>query len=166
MARRLRSGDVLEVEFPKVPSPEVAWPDGGYGYLTYVGKHRNGVDAVRVRPGILYERPSITEDLFKDSYIALYLANAAVKLKLATVVGQLAPVPMPRVFRRSGGINREGKVLNWFIDDENGTTATDSLTDAERQIPIAAVWNHELVLIRMSEGWRPEKAVTNLGRQT
>ncbi len=69
MARRLRSGDVLEVEFPKVPSPEVAWPDGGYGYLTYVGKHRNGVDAVRIRPGILYERPPITEELFKDSYI-------------------------------------------------------------------------------------------------
>ena len=166
MARRLRSGDVLEVEFPKVPSPEVAWPEGGYGYLTYVGKHHHNGDTVLLRPGILHERPAITEDLFKDSYIVLYPANHAVKLKLATIVGQLAPVPVPTVFRRRGGIAKGGKVLNWFIDDENGTTSTESLTDDQRRLPIASFWNHELVLIRMSEGWRPEKAVTNLGRQT
>jgi hypothetical protein len=114
---------------------------------------------VRLRPGILYERPPITEELFKDGYIIFYPANYAVKLKLATVVGHLAPVPMPTVFRRRGGINREGKVLNWFIDDEHGTTSTEVLTDAQRLLPIASVWNHELVLMRMAEGWRPETLV-------
>ncbi len=54
MARRLRSGDVLEVEFPKVPSPELVFPEGGYGCITYVGKRQFEGDAARVRPGILY----------------------------------------------------------------------------------------------------------------
>ena len=159
MARRLRSGDVLEVEFPKVPSPEVAWPEGGYGYLLYVGKHHHNGDTVLLRPGILHEHPPITEDLFKDSYITLYLANAALKYKLVTVVGQLAPVPMPTVFRRPAGIDRGGTVLNWWIDDEHGTTATDSLTDAQRLLPIAAIWNHEALLFDISREWRPETLV-------
>jgi hypothetical protein len=159
MARRLRSGDVLEVEFPKVPSPELAFPDGGFGYLTYVGKSQEYGDAVRVRPGVLYERPAITEDLFKDSYVIFYLANAALRYKLVTVVGQLAPVPMPTVFRRRGGIARGGKVLNWFIDDENGTTSTEVLTDAQRLLPIAAMWNHEALLFDISREWRPETLV-------
>ncbi len=159
MARRLRSGDVLEVEFPKVPSPELAFPKGGFGYLTYVGKSQEYDDAVRVRPGILYERPAITEDLFKDSYVIFYLANAALRYKLVTVVGQLAPVPMPTVFRRRGGIARGGKVLNWFIDDENGTTSTEVLTDAQRLLPIASMWNHEALLFDISREWRPEMLV-------
>jgi hypothetical protein len=156
MARRLRSGDVLEVEFPKVPSPELVFPDGGYGYLTYVGKSQEYGDAVRVRPGVLYERPPINEDLFKDSYITFYPANHALKHKLVTVVGQLEPVPMPTVFRRRGGIARGGKVLNWFIDDENGTTSTKVLTDVQRQLPIASMWNHEALLFQISKGWKPD----------
>ncbi len=166
MARRLRSGDVLEVEFPKVPSPQLAFPDGGFGYLTYVGKSQEYGDAVRVRPGVLYERPPITEDLFNDGYITFYPANHALKHNLVTVVGQLAPVPMPTVFRRPGGIARGGTVLNWFIDDEHGTTSTKVLTDAQRKIPIAGMLNHEALLFDISTGWRPEKAVTHLGRQT
>lgn len=159
MARRLCSGDVLEVEFPKVPSPEMAWPEGGYGYLTYVGKSQEYGDAVRVRPGILHERPPINEDLFKDGYIIFYPANHALKHKLVTVVGQLAPVSIPPVFRRRGGIAKGGKVLNWFIDDENGTISTKVLTDAQRLLPMAAIWNHEALLFDISREWKPEMLV-------
>ena len=159
MARRLRSGDVLEVEFPKVPSPEMAWPEGGYGYLTYVGEHHHNGDAVRVRPGILYERPPITEDLFKDSYIIFYPANHALKHKLATVVGQLAPVPMPTVFRR-GGEKLGNHVLPYLFDVFDGMTKTTSfkytLTEEEKKINIAEFVNHEGLLIQMSKGWMPE----------
>lgn len=162
MARRLRSGDVLEVEFPKVPSPELVFPEGGYGYLTYVGKRQLEGDAVRVRPGILYERPAITEDLFADSYITFYPANAALRHKLVAVVGQLAPVPMPKVFRRSGMIDRDGNVKNWLIDDENGTTIVDSLTEAQKKINLGRIVNHESLLFYISKGWKPEQAVESM----
>lgn len=159
MARRLRSGDVLEVEFPKVPSPEVAWPEGGYGYLTYVGKHRVDGDVIRVRPGILHERPPITEDLFKDSYIVFYPANHALKYKLVTVVGQVAPVPMPTVFRR-GGWRLGDRISAYLLDVDDGTNVTTffkyTLTEEEKKINIAVFVNHESLLMKMSEGWKPE----------
>jgi hypothetical protein len=162
MPPRLRSGDVLEIEFPKVPSPELVFPDGGFGYLTYVGKDHHKCDAVRVRPGILYERPSITEQLFADSYILFYPANLALRHKLVTVVGKLAPVPMPTVFRRSGWIERGGKITSWFIDDENGTTTVGSLTDEQKKINIAVHVNHEALLYQISKNWKPEKSVDSL----
>ena len=159
MARRLRSGDVLEVEFPKVPSPEVAWPEGGYGYLTYVGKHHHNGDTIRVRPGILHERPPITEELFADSYITFYPANLALKNTLVTVVGQLASIPMPTVFRR-GGDKLGNQVLPYLIDVFDGTTRTTTLkrklAEAEKKIPIAEILNHEALLIQISKGWKPE----------
>jgi hypothetical protein len=161
MPPRLRSGDVLEIEFPKVPSPTIAFPDGGYGYLTYVGK-RNNRDAVRVHPGIFYERPPITEEIFADSYITFYLANLALKQKLVTLVGKLAPVPMPTVFRRPGWIERGGKITSWLIEDENGITKVDSLTDEQKKIDIAESLNHEALLYQMSKNWKPEKSVDSL----
>jgi hypothetical protein len=161
MPPRLRSGDVLEIEFPKVPSPEIAFPDGGYGYLTYVGK-RNNRDVVRVRPGILYERPPINEELFADSYVTFYLANLALKHKLVRVVGKLAPVPVPSVFRRPGWIERGGKITSWLIEDENGTTKVESLTDEQKKINIAESLNHEALLYQISKNWKPEKSVDSL----
>jgi len=162
MPPRLRSGDVLEVEFPKVPSPTIAFPGGGYGYLTYVGKHPHHGDAVRVRPGILHERPPITEALFANSYITFYLANLALKHKLVTVIGKLAPVSMPTVFRRPGWIERGGKITSWLIDDENGTTKVGSLTDEQKKINIGGSVNHEALLYQMSKNWKPEKSVDSL----
>lgn len=156
MAGRLRPGDVLEIEFPRVPSPEAAFPDGGFGYIVYVGKHPEDGDAIRIRPRIFSERPQITDELFSDSYVALYPANLAIKSGLATVIGKVIPTPMPPVFRRRGGIDRSGKVLNWLIEQEKETISKDSLTLDERQLPIASVWNHELLLMRISQGWRPE----------
>ena len=162
MPPRLRSGDVLEVEFPRVPSPEVAFPDGGFGYVTYVGK-RDDSDVVQVRPGVVYERPPITAALFADSYMTFYPANLALRHKLVTVVGHLPPVAIPPVFRRAGMIDRSGKVLTWLLEDENGIRITEVLTEAESKLDIAMIWNHELLLIRMSQKWKPEWSTDCLG---
>ncbi len=159
MPPRLRSGDVLEVEFPKVPSPEVAFPDGGFGYLTYVGKHHENGEAIRVCPRVFRERPMLAEDLFADSYIAFYPANLALKHKLVTVVGKLAPVAMPTVFRR-GPFKIGTKTLPYQIDRYDGQTRTTSLkyslSEEEKKINLATHYNHEGLLITISEGWRPE----------
>lgn len=159
MPPRLRSGDVLEIEFPKVPSPNLAFPDGGFGYLTYVGKAHDRTTAVRVRPGILYERPAITEELFHDSYISFYAASYALKLGLVKVVGHLAPVPMPTVFRR-GGMKLGNSYISYLIDVHDGTTVTTTpkrkLADEEKKINIRELLNHEALLDYISRGWRPE----------
>lgn len=162
MPPRLRSGDVLEIEFPKVPSPTLAFPQGGYGYLTYVEKTPENRDAVRVRPGILYERPPITEELFANSYITFYRASLALKYKLVTVVGKLAPVAMPTTFRRPGVIDRSGKINYWFIDDESGTMRVNALTEEQKKLNIAESLNHESLLFHISKNWKPEMSVDSL----
>lgn len=159
MPHRLRSGDVLEVEFPKVPSPSVAFPDGGFGYLTYVGKHHHNGDAVRVCPRVFHEQPEITDGLFVDSYIAFYPANVALVHKLVRVVGRLAPVAMPTTFRR--GPFKLGEVtLPYQIDVYNGkeckTYLKYSLSEEEKNLNMATVYNHEALLCTISQGWRPQ----------
>lgn len=159
MPPRLVSGDVLEVEFPKIPSPKLVFPDGGYGYLVYVGNHASYGGAVRVRPGILYERPTISEELFADSYVTFYPAKPALSQGLVTIVGRLAPVSMPTVLRR-GAIKLGSRTLPYMIDvydkDTKSTTLKHSLTEAEKKINIASIWNHESLLHHISIGWKPE----------
>lgn len=159
MPPRLRSGDVLEVEFPTIPSPSVAFPDGGFGYLTYVGKHHHNGDAICICPRVFQERPAISEELFADSYIAFYPANVALKHKLVTVVGKLAPVAMPTIFRR-GPFKFPGMTLPYQIDVYDGTKRTTflkySLSEEEKKINVADGFNHEGLLITISRGWKPE----------
>lgn len=159
MPPRLRSGDVLEVEFPKVPSPSVAFPDGGFGYLTYVGKHHENGEAIRVCPRVFQERPVIAEGLFADGYIVFYPANLAIKQKLATVVGTLAPVAMPTSFRR-GPFRIGGVTLPYQIDVYDGmnrtTVVRHSLSDEEKKLNISSHYNHEGLLMAIFKGWRPE----------
>jgi hypothetical protein len=144
MAKRLRSGDVLEIDLP-----------GGFGYLLYVGKHPEYGDAVSVCPAVMVQRASITETLFEDSYVSFYPAGVAVAQGIATVVGHIPAPPMPRVFRRPGA--RFGRAIEtWVIEDESGETVKRELTERERKIPIAVIWNHELLMQRISECWRPE----------
>ncbi len=164
---RLRSGDVLEVEFPKVPSPSVAFPEGGYGYLTYVGKHHESGDAIRVCPRVFHERPAITEELFADSYITFYPANLALRYKLAVVVGKLAPVAMPTVFRR-GPFVLGNQTLPYQIDTYDGTTRTTilkySLSEEEKKLNIDEGYNHEGLLITIAEGWTPAWVTADVPR--
>lgn len=159
MARRLRTGDVLELKFPNVPSPSVSFPAAEYGYLTYVGKHPRNGDAVRVRPGVLSERPPITEELFADSYVTFYAANLALRHNLVSIVGKLAPVQMPTVFRR-GALRINDHITPHLIDTYEGENRTTflkyKLSEEEKKIPIAESLNHEALLIHIARGWKPE----------
>ncbi len=52
-----------------------------------------------------------------------------------------APPPAPRA---------------WLIVDGEHEVLTRELTPEQRLLPIGAVWNHELLVGRLAEGWRPE----------
>jgi RHS repeat-associated protein len=154
MARRAKPGDVLEV---------VA-PDGGVIYLHYLGKHPEYGDAIAVAPGKRARRAAVSADLFRDAYVTFYPAVSAVARGFATVVGQLPSRGLPGRMRRAGA--REGtRVATWIIEDGSREVLKEALSDEERRLPIAAVWNHEFLIQRVSEGWRPEREGTASDRK-
>ncbi|HEX3758813.1 MAG TPA: ribonuclease E inhibitor RraB [Kofleriaceae bacterium] len=143
MAKRARPGDVLEI----------AAPDG-WIYAHYLGKHPEYGDAIAVCPTKHAERAPIRSELFGESYVAFYPAVAAVNRGLAAVVGHLPAPGLPTRLRRAGARNGR-KVETWIIEDRSRETLKESLSDEERELPIAAIWNHEMLMLRVSNGWRP-----------
>jgi hypothetical protein len=143
--RRVKPGDVLELvrENCRV-------------YAQYLGRHPHYGDGILVRPTPLVHRPTLTGDLFTDGYVTFYPASLAVARGLAEVIGTLPSGGLPDRFRRSGAIGEGGKTLTWVIEDGRSETVRRQLAEGERELPIAEIWNHEMLFHRVSKHWRPE----------
>jgi len=145
MGKRVKPGEVLEV----------AAADGGLLYLHYLGKHTEYGDAVSVCPVEQVSRPLTYEGLFDSGYVTFYPATAAVSRGLATCVGHIASGGVPQKLRRPGA--RVGTtVKTWIVQDEHSESVKQKLSAEELRLPIAVIWNHELLLQRVCERWRPE----------
>lgn len=145
MAKNLSVGDVLEIVAPD-----------GLVYLQYLGKHPSYGDGVAVCPEKRRSRPALSPSLLDGSYVTFYPAAAAVRQGLADVVGHLPSSGLPGQYRRPGA--REGVVIKtWILEDASGDHLRQTLSEDERRLPIASIWNHEYLLNRISAGWRPEQ---------
>jgi len=150
MARiRLRSGDVLEVG-----------TDKGLAYIQYVGEHPKYGEVIGVLPG-LFEQRSVDLGLLvsNTAYIAFYPARLAVAEGLATVVDRQAVPPgggVPSRLRRAGMISRGGEVETWIIDNGDRQVLRRALDEEEARLPRGMIWNHQMLIARLAEGWRPE----------
>jgi len=145
-AKRAKPGDVLELVGPK-----------NTAYVQYLGRHSDYGDVILVCPRLQQRRPMLTAHLFRDGYVAFYPVSAALAQGLAQVIGSMPSPGLPRRYRRAGAIDQDGRVLTWMIEDGDSEELKEQLTDEERELPIARVWNHEMLFHRISEGWRPEK---------
>ncbi len=144
MTKRVRPGAVLELS-----------TDDGFIYIHYVGTHSEYGDAITVRPTSYADRVAPSSDLFREGYFIFYPARAAVTQGLAEVVGQLPSPGLPNRLRRPG-VRSGTKIETWIIEDASGERVKSKLSEEERRLPIAVLWNHELLVQRVREGWRPE----------
>jgi hypothetical protein len=49
-------------------------------------------------------------------------------------------------------------VKTWIVEGRStGEVTKHVLSEEERLLPIAAIWNHEFLVQRVATGWRPEK---------
>jgi len=145
MARRAKPGDVLEV----------TTPDGAAVYLHYLGKHQDYGDGVAVCPTKQAAHVEVSGELFRGGYVTFFPVVAAVTQGLASVVGHLPSPGLPKRVRRPGA--RSGnKVETWIIEEGSTEIVRRVLSETERQLPIAVIWNRDLLVQRVSEGWRPE----------
>ncbi|MCI0571579.1 MAG: hypothetical protein L0Y66_12555 [Myxococcaceae bacterium] len=148
---KVKVGDVLEI-----PTPE------GLAYAQYVGKHPEYGDAIWVVPKVFEKRPGDLRAVFEgeSGYLTFYPVRAAVTQGL---VGGVAPLPVtpgrsiPPTLRRAGARAAGGRVLTWVISTGPEEVVRKELSETEARIPIAAIWNHELLQQRITQGWRPER---------
>lgn len=147
---RAKPGDVLEVKSSR-----------GHSYVQYVGKHPEYGDVIRVLPGCFNKPQHDFGSLVESTgYIAFYPARAAISQGLARIRNSF-PLPsgieVPRHLRRAGARERDGKVRTWIIEQDEQEIMREQLTESERQLPIAAIWSHDVLTLSIFEGWHPSQ---------
>lgn len=145
MRQRLLGGEIIEV------------PVGAqFGYVQFLGTHREYGDAILVSPALHDRQAHFSAGFFSAGYVTFYPASVAVSQKLVEVVAQSSPPAVPKRFRRPGAIQRDGKAENWVIEGGWRKIVRNELSDEERRIPIAGIWNHEFLRERIADGWTPQ----------
>jgi hypothetical protein len=144
VSKRVGVGDVLEVTVP-----------GGVAYLHYLGTHPDYGDGVAVSAGRFAEPVTVSEELFRNSYVTFYPARAAVVRGLARLAGRLPSPGLPTRMRRAGAMSGD-RVVTWIIEDSSGEEVKRRLSQDELRLPLAEIWNHEFLVQRVVDGWRPE----------
>lgn len=141
--KRVKPGDVLLLN-----------AGGGFAYLLYIGPHPEYGDAIFVSPKLRERQAIVKGETFSGGYLAFYPARAAVAKGLVEVVGQMSPPSLPKRLRRPGA--RSGRRIDsWIIENGTGEVVKAKLSEEELQLPIAVIWNHELLIQRVTEGWNP-----------
>jgi hypothetical protein len=144
--QRCKAGDAFEVRV-----------GDQYAYLLYVGRHPDYGDAVFVNPSLYPSEMQAGDALFTNGYVTFYPATAALRQRLIRKVGSVTAKLMPPRWRRAGA--RYGTLIKtWVIEDDHSEYVTSQLTPAERQLPIASIWNHEFLVGRIREGWSPQRS--------
>ena len=142
--KRLVGGEILEV------------PVGDkFGYVQFIGEHREYGDAILVSPVLHKRQAHFPTGFFSSGYVTFYPAGLAVSNKLVEVVAQSSPPKLPKRFRRPGA-KRDGAVDTWVIEGGWREIVRQNLTEEERRLPIAGIWNHESLRERIANGWTPE----------
>jgi hypothetical protein len=144
MTKRAKAGDVLGVSTPD-----------GVICLQYLRKHAEYGDAVTVCTVKQTEPVTISTVLFGGGYVAFYPATAALARGMAKIIGHLPPPGLPSRLRRPG-VRLGRDVKTWVIEEPTRDVVRERLSEEERLLPIGVIWNHELLIQRVGEGWRPE----------
>jgi hypothetical protein len=142
---RLLGGEILEV------------PIGAqFGYVQYLGSHREHGDAILVNPKLHVRQSSFGAGFFSSGYVTFYPACLAVTQRRAEVVAQSPPPKFPKRYRRPRAVLSDGAVESWVIEGGWRDIVKNKLSDEERKMPIANVLNHEQLSSQIAKGWTPE----------
>jgi hypothetical protein len=143
--KRLVGGEILEVAI-----------GDRFGYVQFIGQHPQYGDAILVNPALHARQAHFASGFFSSGYVTFYAAGTAVSNKVVEVVAQSSPPKLPKRFRRPREIPGDGAVEAWVIEGGWREVVRQNLSDEERRMPIADVWNHESLRQRIANGWTPQ----------
>lgn len=153
MANKIRIGDIVEIPTNK-----------GLSYAQYVLKKEKWGALLRILPSFFDARPNDFSKIVheKECFVTFFPLQAAISREIFEVVGN-AEIPAHALtfplFRAAGFIDREGKVLDWWLWDGEREWRVEKLSEEQRNLPIRAVWNDTLLIERIEEGWKPSDRV-------
>jgi len=147
---RLKIGDIVEIPTVK-----------GTSYAQYTHAHKMYGALLRVLPGFFKESPDNWSNLVSsvEKFVVFFPLKAAVGQKIFSIV---ANQPVPETSKefptfRAGVVNPEtNKVGVWWLWDGEKEWRVDSLSKAQKKLPIRGVWNDTLLIERIVSGWLPE----------
>jgi hypothetical protein len=143
----LKSGDVLELEC-----------QGSYAYLIYIGRHAQLGGTIRVIPKLFAEQPTDLEAIGQmPGYVTFYPVGAALRAKLVKRIGHSSrgEASVPVWVRNAINVDADGRVRSWLVTDGDQRIPRQALSAEEQELPIATIWNHPLLVHRISTGWSP-----------
>jgi hypothetical protein len=153
---RPKIGDIVELTTP-----------AGFAYAQYTYKHmeppRYG-ELIRVLPGLYEERPDDLASLARENerFFTFFPLGPACSKGIVEIVGNedipenAQGLPLMRV---PGAIERDGKVLNWWLWDGKNSRPIGGLDDLSRPLSILRIMSDVTLINRIVSGWSPEDDV-------
>jgi hypothetical protein len=150
--RRVKIGDIIEIPTAK-----------GLAYAQYTHKHQQSPHygaLIRVLDGLFESRPKDFADLVKKRhrFVVFFPLGAAVNRGIFSVVahGEIPEEARSFPIFRSGFIDRDGKVDNWWLWDGEKEWDVGKLTPEQRALPILGTVNDTGLIYWIESGWTPE----------
>lgn len=146
---RVKPGDVFEIKTEK-----------GWGYFQFTSKDPELGQLIRVFPGVHKDRADDIARLAaeKEAYYVFFPVSGALTRGLIKRVGSF-PVPIWAqgipVMRSAGARASDGKVLSWVIVSDKDEKLVRTLTESQRRLSLAVIWNDSLLAERIASGWMP-----------
>ena len=123
-------------------------------YIYYAGKHSEYGD------GIFVFSDNPAEDDCKcvvPRYFTFYPLQHACRQGLVIYQGNNdRNLCIPSEMRRAGARRADGTVKTWIVSGGDGDMLVQKLLPIQRKLPIAAIWNHEMLCLRLERGWKPD----------
>jgi len=96
--------------------------------------------------------------LQQEQCFTFFPVSAAVNRGIVTIMANEAIPESARkmpVLRTPGGIDKRGKILNWWILDGESKQLVSELSAEQKNLSIASVMNDTMLVHRIVEGWSP-----------
>ena len=150
---KINIGDIIEIK-TKI----------GFFYAQYTHKDDENGALIRVTKNCFDRRPSDLQEIVdaEVGIITFFPLSIAIHRKIFPLIGNL-PVPKQRqkfpVFRVRGHVDREGRVKQWKFWNGEKTWPDKwltNLTEEQKKLNIAGIWNDTYLIERLEESWTPE----------
>lgn len=149
---RVKVDDVVEIDIGEKLS---------YTQLTHRIKGPFERDIARVISGLHDDRPILdNESLFRKTLFKTSLFfSAEISSGLVRFVSNI-PVPTEDVdfplFRSEGGIDRQGRILDWFLWRGGASVYIGQLPQELYSLSVRGIRNHGALVFDIERQWRPE----------